>query len=111
MNKIDLPVALFNGVVATTNGLYRISNIDIELAKKLIKEHGYISAIGHEATAEIMAELLEAEISLNRIQFSQKVNQLAIVFKLKVRPPEGIILSKEELLNIGFEFKLMERLE
>ncbi|AOY78202.1 hypothetical protein BJL90_02245 [Clostridium formicaceticum] len=104
------PIALFNGTVATTNGLYKISDISTNEAKALIREHGHISAIGHEATAEVMSEILEAKIEMNRIQFQQEVGQKAIVLKLNVRPAEGVILSRQEIEAIGYCFKLMERL-
>lgn len=111
MNINKLPVALFNGTVATTNGLYRISDVDLDTARKLVKEYSHVSAIGHEATAEIMTELLGVKISFNRIQFRQEVTQIAIVFKLNERPVEGAVLSKEEIIEIGYSLKLMERLE
>jgi len=109
--KSSLPVALFNGTVATTNGLYKISDIDVCSAKRLVEENVHISAIGHEATAEIMSDLFGMEISFNRIQFKQEVNQKAIVFKLNERPIEGAVLSKGEVEKIGYTLKLMERLE
>ncbi|SFH38068.1 hypothetical protein SAMN05660649_04979 [Desulfotomaculum arcticum] len=34
MKDVKLPVALFNGTVATTNGLYSIKDIDIASAKR-----------------------------------------------------------------------------
>jgi len=111
MNINDLPIALFNGTVVTTNGLYRISDIDIYSAKQLVQEHNIISAIGHKATAEIMTELLGVDIISNRIQFKQEITQIAIVFKLNERPSEGAILSKKEVLKVGYELKLMERIE
>jgi len=107
----DLPVGLFNGTVATTNGLYRINDIDIDTAKKYIKQNGFISAIGHKATAEIMSELLGINIPMNRIQFHQEIGQIAVVFKLNERPPEGDILNQLELERIGYSLKIMERLE
>lgn len=110
MNK-DLPVGLFNGTVATTNGLYSIKDIDIETAKKYICDLGYISAIGHEGTAELMSEIFDKEIKMNRIQFHQQVGQKAIVFKLNERPPEGVILNRKEIEKIGYKLKIMERLE
>ena len=111
MNSKKLPIGLFNGTVATTNGLYRISDIDIDSARNLLKEYPHISAIGHEATAEIMTDILGVEIAFNRIQFKQEVSQLAIVFKLNERPIEGLVLSREEVEKIGYSLKLMERLE
>ncbi|SET09579.1 protein of unknown function [Natronincola peptidivorans] len=105
------PVALFNGTVVTTNGVYRISDITIDEAKELIKEYGYISAIGHEATAEAMSDLLEVSVTMNRIQFYQGIGQKAIVLKLNIRPAEGAILNRPEIESIGYSLKLMERLE
>ncbi|WP_051280391.1 YddF family protein [Anaerovorax odorimutans] len=107
----NLPIGLFNGTVATTNGLYRIKDIDSETAKKYIKKNGFISAIGHKATAEIMSELLEDNILMNRIEFFQQIGQIAIVFKLNERPPEGEILDRKEIERIGYSLKIMERLE
>lgn len=111
VKKENLPVGLFNGTVATTNGLYRISDIDIATAKSYIEKNGFISAIGHEATAEIMSDVLGVAISMNRIQFYQEIGQVAIAFKLNERPPEGDVLNREEVERIGYSFKLMERLE
>lgn len=111
MKGENLPVGLFNGTVATTNGLYRISDIDLNCAKEFLKQNGYISAIGHDATAEIMSELLGYHIPMNRIQFQQEVGQIAIVFKLNKRPPEGEILNRKQVEEIGYKLKIMERLE
>lgn len=105
------PIVLFNGTVATTNGLYRISDIDLESARTLVTQNQYVSAIGHEATAEILTELLGVEIPFHRIQFKQEVNQKAIVFKLNERPVEGVVLSKEEVIRVGYSLKLMERID
>ena len=111
MKNNKLPIAFFNGTVATTNGLYRISDIDLESARKLVHGNTYVSAIGHVATAEILTELLGVEIPFNRIQFAQAVTQKAIVFKLDDRPVEGVVLSREEVEKVGYSLKLMERLE
>lgn len=105
------PIALFNGTVATTNGIYEIEDITEEEAKKLLDKHGFISAIGHEATACIMAERLQQPILMNRIQFKQEVGQVAVVFKLNKRPDEGVVLNKAEVERIGYCFKKMTRIK
>lgn len=109
MKEKHLPIALFNGTVATTNGIYEITDIDGESAKELIAMQGFVSAIGHEATAAIMAEVMQQPIEMNRIQFQQEVGQIAIVFKLNKRPDEGVVLTREELEQIGYMFKKMVR--
>ncbi|WP_353893996.1 YddF family protein [Proteinivorax hydrogeniformans] len=106
-----LPIALFNGTVATTNGLYSIEDIGFKEAKQLVSKHGFESAIGHQATADILSELLQQDVQMNRIQFKQEVGQFAVVLKLNKRPPEGIILNKEEMEKIGFSLKLMKRIK
>jgi len=110
MSNEKLPIALFNGTIATTNGTYTIKDIDLESARNLIKDHGFVSAIGHQATADILSDILQLKVPRNRIEFRQKVGQLAIVLKLNERPPEGQILDREQMDNIGYNLKLMERL-
>lgn len=111
MENKKLPIVLFNGPVITTTGLYRISDIELGPAKKLVEAYNFISAIGHEATAEIMSELLGVSVPNNRIKFEQAVDQLALVFNLNERPLEGVILSKAEINKIGYSLKLIKRLE
>ena len=106
-----MEIAILNTTIVTTDGLYRITPISLEGARELINRNDLLSAIGHQSTADILTELLGLEISMNRINFEQQVGQSAIVFKLKSRAPEGVILNKEEIENIGDEFKLMTRVE
>ena len=106
-----MKIGIFNGTVATTNGVYKISDISVEDSKKLICKNGFISAIGHKSTAEAISDTFNMNIPMNRINFKQEVRQKAIVFKLNRRPPEGSILCREEIERIGYSFKLMERLE
>lgn len=107
----NLPIAIYNGTVVTTDGLYRISPLSVNDAKVLASNHQLISAIGHQAAADLLSELLLTKVSPNRVRFTQQVGQLAIALKLNQRPPEGAILSKEEMLEIGFTLKLIERIE
>ncbi len=53
-------------------------------------------AIGDEFRAEIMSNLLGIEIPMNRQNFIQKTNQLAIVLQMKSRPEKGKILSEKK---------------
>lgn len=106
-----MKAGIFNGTVATTNGLYRISDLTTNEAKEILQENGYVSAIGHESTAKIISEIMGMDIPMNRINFTQMVGQKAVVFKLNRRPKEGAILSREQVEKVGFSFKLMERLE
>ena len=104
-------VLLLNAAVLTANGTFRLSNIALEDVKNMLTEENIMSAIGHNATADIMSELIGITIPANRIQAKQEVGQKAIIFKLLKRPEEGKILNREEIEEIGYEFLLLERLE
>lgn len=103
-------IAILNTTIATADGEYSLKTISLEETKEILKDKNILSAIGHESTAQILTQLLNREVNLNRIEFTQNVNQKAICFKLKGRPKEGQILSLQELEKIGYEFKLLTRL-
>ena len=111
MDEGKLPVAIFNGPICTTNGLYRVSEITPREAQALIETYGFVSAVGHKASAEVLSAILNTEIPMNRIQFTQSVGQKAVALMLNTRSPEGTVLSTAEMLEVGFTLKLMERLE
>jgi hypothetical protein len=56
-----------------------------------------------------MSELLGVGVPVNRQQFAQEVEQLALVFKLNGRPPEGAVLTRQEIEEIGYSWKLLTR--
>lgn len=107
----QMPVAIFNGPICTTTGLYRITDIDVDEAKALIAKHGYVSAVGHAASAEVLSHILGVDVAMNRIEYIQEVGQKVIALRLRVRPPEGKILTAEEMLQVGFSLQLLQRLE
>jgi hypothetical protein len=104
------PIAILNGAIITADGEYSCRTISLEECKKLIQSAPkIISAVGHKATAEIITDLLGIEVTLNRINFHQEAGQQALVFKLNSRPPEGIILSRDEIEAFGYQFQLLSR--
>jgi hypothetical protein len=113
-----MKVAVLNTSIITAYGSFEYNAISLSDAKHIAFEameptigtgDGILSAVGHQSTADILTELLETDIPVNRIQFAQEVGQEAIVFKLKGRAPEGVILSREEIESIGYEFGLLTR--
>lgn len=104
-----MKLGVLNTAILTTDGSYTIRTITLDEAKALVAAHELDSAVGHESTAAIMSDLLGVPVPVNRQMFAQQVGQCALVFKLNGRPPEGQILSRPELEEIGFTFKVMER--
>ena len=106
-----MKLAILNTTIATTDGTYEIKSISLDEAKELInKNQGNLdSAVGHQSTADVMTTLLNNEVPMNRQMFLQKPGQVALVFKLNGRPPEGKILTPVEIEEIGYSFKTMTR--
>lgn len=104
----ELPIAILNTTILTSDGDFSLKTISLKEAKKLIKEKEILSAVGHESTSQILTNLLKVDVPVNRIQFKQESGQKALCFKLLGRPEEGKILTLKEIEEIGYEFKILE---
>lgn len=105
-----MTIAILNTPILTDVGTYKLSNITLEQAQKLVNENDFDSYIGHQATSEILSILLGTEIPMNRQQFKQEIGQKAIIFKLNSRLQEGQVLTTiQEIESIGYTFQLLER--
>ncbi|MCI7343028.1 MAG: YddF family protein [Fusobacterium necrophorum] len=112
IEEVIQPLALLNTSICTTCGTYKLVDLTLEQAKELVAENkdNLLSAIGHDSTAEIMSEILEVPVLVNRIQFTQEAEQKALVFKILGRAKEGQILDRAAVEEIGYKFQLLERL-
>lgn len=64
-----------------------------------------VSAVGHESTAQVMSEVLDGlPIPMNRITVEPVDGDIFYCFALDRRPPEGVILNREELEEIGYSW-------
>jgi hypothetical protein len=105
-----MKLAVLNTSIVTTDGSYTLETITTEQAILLAGSAEIDSAVGHESTAQILSTILGVEVPVNRQLFAQQVGQLALIFKLNGRPEPGRELSKVELEEIGFSFKLLTRI-
>jgi hypothetical protein len=104
-----MKLALLNTSIITNDGLYSLKSIGLREAQHLALTHDLDSAVGHEATAQVMSELLGVEVAFNRQMFAQEVGQQALVFKLNGRLMEGVVLTRQEIEEIGYSWKLLTR--
>lgn len=104
---VEHPVAILNTSILTALGTFTLSELTLEQAQALTRGE-IISAVGHQSTADILTELLQVNVPMNRIQFAQQPGQKAVVFKLNGRAPEGTILTREQIEEIGYSFQLLE---
>jgi hypothetical protein len=106
-----MKITLLNTGILTNYGTFEFEQITLRQAIELVKENESQSAIGHTATAEVLSNLLEIEVETNRIEYVQKIGEVALIFKLKARIPEGKILNQSEIEEIGYEFGILRRLK
>jgi hypothetical protein len=107
-------LTFLNAAIITSAGAYLYEPLTLEQARLLIANFQAAgreiqSAIGHEATAELLTSLLKFPVANNRIDFCQTEDDAALVFRLNKRAPEGKILTREELEEIGYELGLLTR--
>jgi len=101
-------LTLLTTSILTDFGTYDYRPITLEEARRLATE-GVQSAISHQATAEILTGLLGVEVPVNRMVYQQRSGEKALVFKLKGRLPEGAVLNRRQIEEIGYTLGLLER--
>ncbi|MBN1800386.1 MAG: DUF1874 domain-containing protein [Candidatus Lokiarchaeota archaeon] len=100
---------MLNAAILTDYGTYEFFEFDE--SKMTLDLSKAISAVGHESTAEILSVILNTPIKANRIQVKMKPSQIALVFRLKNRPPEGKILNIEEMLAEEHQMGILKRIK
>lgn len=101
---------IINAPILPNFGSYEFSPLTTGQAKTLLRSE-FVSAIGHESTAKLLSHVLGQEIAVNRIQVTLQVGDVAIIFRLKQRLPEGKVLNETELFVSPFELGLLTRLQ
>lgn len=101
---------LLNTSILTDYGIYGYVPLSLEDARQIVSRENFESAIGHQSTAEILTELLGVSVALNRSNNKQSPGDQAIVFKLRGRPEEGRILTREDTDRIGYDLGLLTRI-
>lgn len=67
----------------------------------------YVSGVGHESTAAIASTILGVPVPMSRTAIAMRSGDIAICIKLRGRPPEGTILSREQVEAIGYDLVLL----
>jgi Domain of unknown function (DUF1874). len=88
----------------------KVKEVSVEEVKQLLTKH-YVSAVGHESTAQLLSQLLSINVPVNRTAITLKPRDVLIVFQLLTRLPEGKVLSIEEIQKLPFKFYVVEVVE
>lgn len=104
-------VYILNKPILTNYGTYRFSKIGIAEAIDVLAD-GFVSAVGHKGTAEILSAVLGMPIPVNRIIVKMAPGDIAVVFRvLSLLSDNHLkVLTAEELKAIPFEIGLLERI-
>lgn len=109
-----MKLGLLNTSIITTTGTYKMVDLTLAQAKDLaqVNKDNLLSAIGHNATADVLTKLLGVDVPANRIVFSQDIGQQAIVLKMRGRLPDDVKdLTIDDMHQIGFDLFLLTRLD
>lgn len=109
-----MKLGLLNTSIITTVGTYKMVDLTLAQAKDLAQANkdNLLSAIGHNATADVLTKLLAVDVPANRIVFSQDIGQQAIVLKMRGRLPDDVKnLTIDDMYQIGFDLFLLTRLD
>ena len=83
----------------------KIRKVQIQEARSIIvkamNNSSFTSAVGHQATAEVLSRILAVQIPMNRISVQLQYGDEVIATSLGVRLQEGKVLSAEELAAIA----------
>lgn len=107
-----MALALLNMSIITTDGTYSLQTITLQEAKDLLRKAGgrVNSAIGHQATADLLTTLLGVDVPVHRQEYQQKPGETALVLKVNRRPPEGAILTRDLIERMGYTLKKQTRI-
>jgi len=101
---------LLNSPVLPGFGRYEFEGPVLPQEARRLAAGGYVSAIGHEATARLLSHILGQAVAVNRQRIRMQPGDQALVLRLKQRLPEGQVLSFEEISELPFDLGLLTRL-
>lgn len=98
-------------IPADAPGVWEMTPVTLRAAQDLVSRHQFTSAVGHDSTAEAMTELLQQPVEANRLTVRPEEGDYFLCFKLHRRPPEGAILDRAQLEELGYGWCVMHYAE
>ena len=89
------------------DGVWIVTSILPHEAAEFPPNMPWTSAVGHQSSAEAMSAVLGISVPVNRITVVPKPGDKFLCLKLNSRPPEGVVLDREQMEQIGYSWALM----
>lgn len=71
-----------------------------------VRGGGYVNAVGHQSTAEVISTLCGVDINANRVEVRLGGESELLLVQLTGRPPEGKVYTDQELLQLYRDGKI-----
>ena len=89
------------------DGTWTMATISPREAAHIAGVQPFISAVGHDSSAEAMTAALGVQVAANRITVAPVPGDEFLCLRLLSRAPEGVILDRAGLDAIGFSWALL----
>ena len=106
-----MTIYVLNTPILTDWGTYIFTPLSLGEVIKKLRSYPFVSAIGHEGTANLLFRLTGMPTPVSRVPIKMAVGDTAIVFRLLNRLPEGKILSEDELKQLPYEFGILRKVD
>ena len=103
---------LLGSATVAAEGDYRYRVVADQDAIALVRAHAgsVASRIGHAPTASLLTEILGLPVQVDRSSSRQDVGETAVVVRPRSRVPRVGELRRDELIAVGLEWGLLERI-
>jgi len=106
---------ILNSAVITSPGIWKYEPITLDEAREWVLKHKPESTIGYAETAkalELLLELEEGSIAVNKVQVRMRLFDEALVFRLTKRIAEAEMKGKQglEFILKHFEIGLLRKI-